>query len=561
MESTLTLSQIDWHLIAGGLGLFLFGIKLMGDSLTNFAGTKIRDYIEKYTSNPIMGVLVGIIITGLIQSSSGTTVIVISLVRAGLMRLNQAIGITLGANIGTTVTSILIGFNLNYYSYFLLLLGVGVFMVATKKKTSYLGEIVIGFGLLFIGLNIMGDALKELQYVAGFENLVIRMSEQPVIAAIAGTIMTGVIQSSSAVVGIVQTLYNSGAIDLPASMGLVFGANIGTTVTAALAAFGGSLAGKRTSMFHVLFNVTTSVVFLILIRPYVGVVQTISTALGLNNMMTIAVGHFLFNFIGMLLFLPFIKQCVDILYKLMPGKGEVEFDANSVELDEQMIVQFPAGALKQSKLAIQSMSDLALQTVTASKNYLMTGDKKYFKEVNQVEDIINALDTKISSYLMKISKQHLTEELSEEYSVNLQVAKNFERIADLAQNLVEYYEGVFDANEKFDEDALRELEQVYDLLTHIYVNSAEVYVTGNVSLFEVVKEDENALNLMEHNMRASHLRRLTERHQQATVLTSVFVDILGTMERIGDHAFNIGRLTFNPIKMHNEKTNKSDKSL
>ena len=255
-------SQINWHFIAGGLGLFLFGVKIMGDSLTKFAGTKIRDYIEKYTSNPIMAIIVGIIMTGVIQSSSAATVIAISLVRSGLMGLSQAIGIILGANIGTTVTSILIGFELDYYAYFILLVGVFLVLMASGKKTIYLGEIIIGFGLLFVGLNTMGDALKDLQSIPGFESLVVRMSSQPALAALAGAVITAVIQSSSAIVGIVQSLYNTDSITFVAALGLVFGANIGTTITAALAAVGGSLAARRTCLFHFLFNVSYKTYFL-----------------------------------------------------------------------------------------------------------------------------------------------------------------------------------------------------------------------------------------------------------------------------------------------------------
>lgn len=413
-------SHIDWHLIAGGLGLFLFGVKIMGDSLTKFAGTKIRDYIEKYTSNPVMAVLVGIVMTGLIQSSSASTVIAISLVRSGLMGMSQAIGIILGANIGTTVTSILIGFELDYYAFFILLFGVFLVLMASKKKTIYLGEIIIGFGLLFIGLNIMGDALKELQNIAGFESLVVKMSTQPAIAVAAGGVITAIIQSSSAIVGIIQTLYATDSITLMAALGLVFGANIGTTITAALAAVGGSLAAKRTSLFHFLFNVIVSLLFLIIIVPYSQMISYVADMFHMNKMMTIALAHFTFNLVGMLIFLPIIPKCVTILKKLMPGQEE---HSVAINLDDGMVETFPAGALRQAKSAMLQVSDVVLESIVDSKHYLETKEKKYFHEVNQLEDMINSLDTKIESYLLKISKQSLTDELADEYSANLQVQK------------------------------------------------------------------------------------------------------------------------------------------
>ena len=547
-------SQIDWHFIAGGLGLFLFGVKLMGDSLTKFAGTKIRDYIEKYTSNPIMAVLVGIVMTGLIQSSSAATVIAISLVRSGLMGMNQAIAIILGANIGTTVTSILIGFQLDYLAYFILLIGVFLMLMATKKKTTYLGEIVVGFGLLFIGLNIMGDALKELQYIPGFSDMVVRLSRQPILAAAIGAVVTGVIQSSSAIVGIVQTLYATQSITLVAALGLVFGANIGTTVTAALASVGGSLAARRTSLFHFLFNVSVSMFFLIIIGPYENFVHYVTDIFHMNDMMTIAFAHFTFNFVGMIIFLPIIPQCVSLLRKLMPGRDDLAEEMGKIQLDEAMITAFPAGALAQAKAAILQVSDIVMDALEDSKQYLLTKDKKYFHEVNQLEDMINSLDTKIESYLLKISKQSLTEELADEYSAGLQVQKNFERIGDLVQNLVEYFEMVYDSGESFHDEAMKELNSIYDLLIHMYGHGVEIYKGGDHHLYEIMKQEENSLNYLEYELRASHFRRMTSQHEEATVTTSLYVDILGTLERIGDHIFNVARLTFDPIKTHGEKS-------
>ena len=558
MDQTITLAEINWQLIAGGLALFLYGIKLMGDGLTNFAGTKIRSYIEKYTSSPISAIFVGILMTGIMQSSSATTVIAISLVRAGLMNLKQAIGITLGANIGTTVTAILIGFDLDYLAYFIILIGVLIYMLATKKKSTYAGEIIIGFGLLFIGLNMMGGALKDLKNIAGFESFVVEMSTTPVLGAIVGAIVTGIIQSSSAIVGIVQSLYQTDALTLKASLGLVFGANIGTTITALLASIGGTVSAKKTSLFHIIFNVGVSIVFLILITPYYHLLLFIAEKFELNKMMTIAVGHFMFNFLGMLIFLPFISKFGEVLDKLMPGKDELAIDYGKVEFDEQMIKNFPAGALKQARLAIESASTLALQTLQTSQQYLETGDRKYFEKVNQIEDIVNAQDTEIATYLLKISKENLSSDMILEYSVDLQVQKNFERISDLAQNLAEYYAMIFDAGEKISEDAIEELRDVYDLISKIYINAVDVFKTNDISLYDTMKDDENKLNQLEYRLRESHFNRLTTRHVKATVETSLFVDIIGTLERIGDHAFNIARITFKPIKTHDEKTNPSE---
>lgn len=219
-----------------------------------------------------------------------------------------------------------------------------------------------------------------------------------------------------------------------------------------------------------------------------------------------------------------------------------------------MITAFPAGALTQAKVAILQVSDIVTEALEDSKQYLLTKDKKYFHEVNQLEDMINSLDTKIESYLLKISKQSLTEELADEYSAGLQVQKNFERIGDLVQNLVEYFEMVYDSGESFHDEAMKELTAIYDLLIHMYGHGVEIYKGGDHHLYEIMKQEENSLNYLEYELRASHFRRMTSQHEEATVTTSLYVDILGTLERIGDHIFNVARLTFDPIKTHGEKS-------
>lgn len=545
-----TLSSLQWNLIAGGLAIFLFGINLMGDSLTNFAGPKLRGYIEKYTSSPLKGILVGIFITGAIQSSSATTVIVISFVRAGIMTLEQSMGIILGANIGTTVTAILIGFDLEYFAYFICLFGVLLALFSKKKRNKYIGEIIIGFGLLFIGLQMMGDSLKQLKEIPGFANVVANMSSTPILAVLIGTIITGVIQSSSAFIGIIQTLFASGALTLNVSLGLLFGANIGTCVTSLFASIGGSLAAKRTALFHVLFNLSISILFLILLKPYEGLIRLIVDRFNANSMMTIAIAHFTFNSIGMILFMPIIKYVSKLLSRLIPGKEDMFGDIEHIELQEQLIDSFPASALDQARTAILNESDVALQTLKSSQQYLLTGDSIHLQNVEQAEAIVNGMDTEIERYLLKISQQDLAPELEADYQIYLLVQKNIERISDLAQNLGEYYEEIFDANENYIQEALDDLNSIYELVIHNYINAIEVFKTKDVSLFKTLEEDENNLDLLEHALRQAHYARITSGQVEANIASALFVDIVSTFERIGDHSFNIGRSTLDPIKVH-----------
>lgn len=545
-----SLSSLQWNLIAGGLAIFLFGISLMGDALTNFAGPKMRGYVEKYTSNPIKGVLVGIIITGLIQSSSATTVIAISFVRAGIMSLEQAIGVTLGANIGTTVTSILIGFNLGYFSYFIALIGVLIFMFSAKRKNKYIGEIFIGFGLLFIGLEMMGGSLEELKNIPGFEDVVANVGQRPILGVLIGTVLTAMLQSSSAFIGITQSLYASGAISLEVALALMFGANIGTCITAILASLGGSLSAKRTSLFHILFNVSVSLVFLIFLSPYEQLVQTIATATKASDLMTIAIGHFTFNFIGMIIFLPLIKIVARILRKIIPGKDSILTDLGNIELDERLISAFPAAALSQTKTAIIQESVVALENIKATKSYLNTKDKKHYDTSKEAESMVNDMDTKIQAYLLNLAQNQVPPEIERDMQTYLQVQMNVERISDLAENLADYYHEIYESGTGYGEEAVKDLNDICDLVINNIVAAMEIYEDIDLAKFNKLTEDEAALDLMELNLRKSHYRRLKKGLDMTTMASYVYNDILSTMERIGDHAYNIARVTVEPIKTH-----------
>lgn len=545
-----SLSSLQWNLIAGGLAIFLFGISLMGDALTNFAGPKMRGLVEKYTSNPIKGVLVGIVITGLIQSSSATTVIAISFVRAGIMSLEQAIGVTLGANIGTTVTSILIGFNLGYFSYFIALIGVLVFMFSAKRKNKYIGEIFIGFGLLFIGLEMMGASLEELKNIPGFEEIVASVGQKPILGVLIGTVLTALLQSSSAFIGITQSLFATGAIKLNVALALMFGANIGTCITAILASLGGSLSAKRTSLFHILFNVSISIVFLSILGPYQKLVEFIAGAIGANKLMTIAVGHFTFNFIGMILFLPFIKLVARILRKIIPGKDSILTDLGNIELDDKLISTFPAAALSQTKTAIIQESVVALENIKATKSYLNTKDKKYYDTAKEAESMVNDMDTKIQAYLLTLAQSQSPPDIERDMQTYLQVQINVERISDLSENLADYYHEIYESGTGYGEEALADLNDICDLVINNIAMAVEVFEEEDVAKYNKLSEDEAALDLMEVKLRKSHYRRLRKGLDMTTMASYVYNDILSTMERIGDHAFNIARITVDPVKTH-----------
>jgi len=550
LTSTVTFMDIDWQAILGGLGLFLFGIKFMGDGLKSLAGDKLRDIIDKYTSKPWMGLIIGILVTVVIQSSSATTAITIGFVRAGLMRLDQTVGIIFGANIGTTITAFLVGLKVEKYSLFFIFIGAMLLLFSKRKKQGYIGEITLGFGMLFYGLMLMGDALKVLKDIQAFHDLTIAMSAHPWWAVGGGIIMTGVIQSSSAMIGIVQKIYESGGMPFAAALPFVFGSNIGTTITAALAAMGGSLASRRAAGIHTLFNVLMTIIAMLMLPLYLTLLAYLTGRFGIEPMMQIAVAHIIFNLVGTIIFYPFIKQMVWIIKKTIRGDEKERIDINTEDFDSGLAHDLPTAALGVAKRATLKMGEISTEVIETAKQYLNKENKVNLDSITQLEDIINNFDTKITDYLLLISKEKLNEDDIEQNSINLQIVKNLERIGDLTMNLGEFFDLVYDARESFSQQALDEVNNMFDLVIHMLNRSLKIYEHNDFSLLQSVKEDETYLDLLESKARNNHFARMRSDECPTTIGGSVFVDILGTLERMGDHAENIARSVFNVHTQH-----------
>jgi phosphate:Na+ symporter len=542
-----TWADINWQLILGGFGLFLFGIKFMGDGLKSLAGDRLRDIIDKYTSKPWKGVMIGLIITAIIQSSSATTAITIGFVRAGLMRLDQTVGIIFGANIGTTMTAFLVGLKVEKYAMYFVFVGALFIMFASRKKYKYIGEICMGFGTLFYGLMLMGDSLKIMKDIQAFQDLAIKMSTQPLLALLGGIMMTGIIQSSSAMIAIIQKIYEAGGMTLSAAIPFVFGSNIGTTVTAALAAIGGSLAARRAAGIHTLFNVLGTIIMMLLLPFYLNFIIYLTGLWSLQPMMQIAVAHILFNVIFTIIFFPFINQLVWLIKRILRGEESERIEINTDELDPKLAATLPAGALSVAKRSTLKMGELAGEAIENSRQYLNSRSKAPHTVVLQLEDAVNALDTKLTDYLLVIAKEAKGEHDMEVYTTNLAVIKNLERIGDLSVNLVEFFEMVYDARENFSEAALQDVNAMYDLVNHMLKRSLGMYSDSDFTHYSTVLEDENYLDLLELKARQRHFDRMTAATCTTAVGSSVFVDILGTLERIGDHATNIAK---NAIDVH-----------
>lgn len=557
MGESIAISDIQWEIIICGLGLFLLGIKLMGDNLTNFAGSKIRKYIEKYTSTPLKAILVGIVLTGLIQSSSATTVIAISLVRADLMTLQQAIGITLGANLGTTITSVLIGFDLGYFSYYILIIGVLMIMFSRRKKMIYMGNIIAGFALLFVGLNLMGESLEQLQYVEGFTETIVKMGKHPGISASIGAILTALIQSSSAFVGIIQKLYDAGALTLLPAIGMVFGANIGTTVTAILASIGGSVSAKRTALFHFCFNLISSLIFLAFIHPFANLITWLAAQQNLNPMMTIALAHIIFNFAGVIIFAPLTEVATDVLKKIIPGREINFFELAQLHLDDSVTKSFPAQALQQSQVAIEQVAEISFRSLKSAERYYRTRDPEFLGRIQKFDEVVDDCDKQINSFLLKISKDKLSTDQSSEYSIHVAVERKYERISQAVANMASFLEMAYEENSDFTKVDAVGLDDMFALLTEIYACALQIYKTKDAKFYDRVQKDQDKINELENKIRQEHFIRITDSNEQPNKADLAFDDIIIQMELIGSLCFDIARMTINPSELHPEDSTPS----
>lgn len=533
--------EINWQEMLfqfiGGLGIFLFSIKYMGDGLQKAAGDRLREILDRFTTNPFMGVLVGIIVTILIQSSSGTTVITVGLVSAGFMTLRQAIGVIMGANIGTTVTAFIIGFDVGEAALPIMALGAFLIFFFKKNQIQNLGEVVFGFGGLFLGMELMSGGMKPLREFPAFIDLTISMSEQPVLGVLVGTIFTVIVQSSSATVGILQGLYSEGILNLQASLPVLFGDNIGTTITAILASLGASIAAKRAAATHVLFNVLGSVIFLILLIPFTIYVEWLTGILGLEPKMQIAFAHGTFNVANTIIQFPLIGLWAYLVTKLIPGE-EITIEYKPKHLDPHFIDTAPSIAIGQAKEEILRMGNFSVQGLQESFEYLKTGHKKHAETGYQIEQAINNLDTKITDYLVKISAESISNADSTRHIMLMETVRDIERIGDHFENILELVDYQLANKVKVTDDAMEDLTEMFTLTIETVQKSLEALDLSSLELGREVAEQEDLIDKMERKFRKKHIMRLNEGTCSAQA-GMVFVDIVSNLERIGDHAVNI----------------------
>jgi phosphate:Na+ symporter len=521
----------------GGLGIFLFGIKYLGDGLQKSAGDRLRDILDRFTTNPFMGVLAGIIVTILLQTSSGTTVLTVGLVSAGFMTLRQAIGVIMGANIGTTVTAFIIGIDIGEYALPIIAVGSVLLFFFKHKKIQYMGQIVFGFGGLFYGLELMSGGMKPLRSLEAFHDLTLSMSSNPILGVVIGTLFTVIVQSSSATIGILQGLYAEGLVDISAALPVLFGDNIGTTITAVLAAIGASVAARRAAATHVLFNLIGTTIFLIILPLYHRLISFFQEVFNLNPEMTIAFAHGTFNLTNTIIQFPFIALLAVIVTKLIPGEDAL-VDYKAKHLDPMFIEQSPSIALGQAKEEVLRMGEFAVKGLEETNTFLKTKQSKHSEVAYQIEDAINNLDKKITNYLVDVSSVSLTEAESEKHSILMDTVRDIERMGDHFENILELVEYQQANKVKITEDAMADLDGMFELTIETVKKAVSSLDNNDHDLAREVAEKEDMIDKMERKLRKKHILRLNEGlcSGQAGI---VFVDIISNLERIGDHAVNI----------------------
>ncbi|WP_138415773.1 Na/Pi cotransporter family protein [Aquibacillus sediminis] len=521
----------------GGLGIFLLGIKYMGDGLQKIAGDGLRDILDRFTSNPFMGVLAGIVVTILLQTSTGTTVLTIGLVNAGFMTLRQSIGVIMGANIGTTVTAFIIGIKIEEYALPIVAIGAFMLFFFKNNKTNNIGQTVFGFGALFLGLSFMGDGLKPLRDLQVFQDLTVSMSDNPVLGVLIGTIFTVIVQSSSATIGILQSLFAEGAIQLDAALPVLFGDNIGTTITAILASIGASVAARRAALTHVIFNVIGTILILFIIGLYTQFIAYLQGQLDLNAEMTIAFAHGIFNVSNTIIQFPFIALLAVIVTKLVPG-DDVIVEYKPKHLDPIFIQQSPSVALDQAKEEIVRMGEYAHKGLQETSLYLNTNHHKHSEVALQVEGALNNLDREITDYLIQLSGTSFSDYDSEKHSALIDSVRDLERIGDHFENILELIDYKISNKVVITEQAMDDLNDMFDVTMEAVKQAVASLGEMDKELASAVIQKEETIDNMERAYRKKHIIRLNE-GLCSGMSGIVFVDILSNLERIGDHAMNI----------------------
>lgn len=544
--------------VLGGLGLFLFGMKIMSEGLQKIAGSRMRKILGALTNNRIIGTMVGVAVTTIIQSSSATTVMVVGFVNAGLMSLVQAIGVILGANIGTTVTAQLIAFKVTKYALPAIGIGVGFKLFSRNKKGSYIGEILLGFGLLFFGLTVMKNAFDPLKTSEEFRQLFMLVGDNHLLGILIGAIMTMIVQSSSATIGITIALATSGILSFEASIALILGENIGTTITANLAAIGTNLAARRTALAHFLFN-SLGVCYMLAFFPYFiqfvssitpgdadFVIQTQEQVTRMGGSIGdkpfiarhIANTHTMFNIINTIIFLPLVGLLAKLSTLVIRGRDEeVEFHLKFLD---NRVLSTPPIALAQARSETRRMARIAQEMVDETLGFLQDDDLRRLPDLEKKEDLTDILQKEITDFLVALSQKSITMENSKEIASMMHMVSDIERVGDHCENLWTLSQRKLDQKIVFSEIALNEIAGISELTRNFLATIVKALEEKDTGVYDEAHRLEDAIDDLEEKLRNNHIRRLNT--GECTVNSGlIFIDMLHNFEKIGDHTYNLAK--------------------
>ena len=541
--------------MAGGLGLFLFGMELMSDSIEKVAGARLRRILEIFTTNRFMGMIVGIIFTGIIQSSSACTVMVVSFVNSGLMNLYQAAGVILGANIGTTITSQLVSFNLSKIAPLILLVGVVVMMFTKKEKVRKVAEVVVGFGILFVGLSTMSQAMANMKNEPQVVNLLMSL-KNPFLATLMGFALTAIIQSSSVTVSIVLLLANQDLLPLPITLYIILGCNIGACATAMLASMTGKKDAKRAALIHLLFNIIGTVIIYIALFVAGDQIVELIKSISADNGRFVANAHTLIKIAQVIMLFPFTGWLVKMTYLIVPGEDQKVGYRESYQLKYigDKVVFNPATTVVEVVKELERMASLAEENLNRAMNALITLDEEDIEEVYEVEKNINFLNHAITDYLVKINQTTLPIEDLNSLGALFHVVNDIERIGDHAENVADAARQRKEEGVSISKEAQKELGDMLEMVNKIIRYAVEMFAKSDETHMQEIITLEDQVDEKERELQKKHVERLTK-GECSPEAGMIFSDIVSGLERVADHATNIAFAITTEDEMDEGKTN------
>jgi len=547
----------------GGLAIFIFGMNEMSSGLKKIAGDRLRKILKILTGNPIVGIIMGALVTALMQSSSATTVMVIGFVAARLMTLPQAIAVILGANIGTTVTAQLVAFKIGAYAYPITAIGFILMFFVKKKSIKNFGQTVFAFGLLFVGLNLMGDVMKPLAQSQQFADLMVRIHDVPVLGLLVSSGMTLIVQSSSATIAVLQKLAiapgpdGGNLIPLALALPFLFGSNIGTTITAIFASVGAGISARRAAFAHAIFNILGSVLFMFLITPFSKFILWITPDTA-NVSRQIANAHTIFNVINTLLWLPFIKYLAKFVQFVIPGE-DIVIENRPLYLDTKMLAS-PSIAMDLVTKELVRMAELSTQMMDTAEKAFINSNMIAIKKVHEIEDVVDMLQHEIVHYLSKLlASEQLTEHQSIRLTGLLHIVSDIERIGDYCDNIAVSAEVRIDKKLPFTENGTKELSDAFELVTDMVSVTVNALRQYDDTIAKDVISREYLVDEMERTLRDAHIDRLNKAqcHPHSGL---IFIELIHNLERIGDHCKNIAEAILNDVEVVPAKISETNPS-